>query len=73
MKENEIKYLIKQAMPNSYVKIKHLHDDNYSCYVESSAFEGKSLVQQHQIVYNALGKSLDKDIHAFSIQTAIPK
>ncbi|WP_320409043.1 BolA/IbaG family iron-sulfur metabolism protein [Candidatus Endolissoclinum faulkneri] len=73
MKVNEINYLIKQAIPDACVSIKNLHDNNYSCYVESSAFEGKSRVQQHQIVYNALRGLLGKDIHALTMQTATPK
>lgn len=40
--------------------------------IVSAAFAGKSLVQRHRLVYDALGDMMDADIHALSIQAKTP-
>ncbi len=40
--------------------------------IVSTLFEGKSLIQRHQLVYNALGDLMQSDIHAFSIKAYTP-
>ncbi|HYE34895.1 BolA family protein [Methylocaldum sp.] len=40
--------------------------------IVSEAFEGKSSVQRHQLVYRALGDLMQKEIHAFSIKAFTP-
>ncbi len=48
--------------------------DHFQVIVVSPEFEGKRLVQQHQIVYKALEKVLDGDaIHALAIKTFTPE
>ena len=39
--------------------------------VVSSAFKGLSRVQQHQLVYNALGGRMGKELHALALQTLV--
>ena len=39
----------------------------------SEAFRGKSRVQQHQLVYRALGERMREEIHALSMQTLTPE
>ncbi|ADE02663.1 MULTISPECIES: BolA family protein [Haloferax] len=48
-------------------------DDHYAAVVVSPAFEGKSLVQQHQLVYDALGDHMTTDIHAMELKTYTPE
>ncbi|QCJ46647.1 MULTISPECIES: BolA family protein [Haloprofundus] len=49
------------------------HEDaHFAAVVVSPAFEGKSLVQQHQMVYDALGERMTTDIHAMEIKTYTP-
>ncbi len=49
------------------------HDeDHLAAVVVSPAFEGKSLVQQHQLVYDALGEHMTTDIHALELKTYTP-
>ena len=48
-------------------------DAHYAAVVVSPAFEGKSLVQQHQQVYDALGESMTTDIHAIELKTYTPE
>ena len=44
-----------------------------ACLVETSAFEGKSRVQQHQMVYKALGGRMGGELHALALQTRLPQ
>jgi stress-induced morphogen len=75
----EIESLIKAALPDADVTIKDLagDGDHYAATVVSSAFAGKSRVQQHQMVYASLqGRmSLQKDmasvLHALALTTQI--
>ena len=57
MQASEIEALIKAAFPDAVITIEDLRGDgdHYACQVVSSAFAGKNRVQQHQMVYNALG------------------
>ncbi|RDZ63176.1 BolA family transcriptional regulator [Haloferax sp. Atlit-12N] len=48
-------------------------DDHYAAVVVSPAFEGKTLVKQHQLVYDALGDHMTTDIHAMELKTYTPK
>ena len=55
MDATEIKRLIKEDLPDAEITIEDLRGDgdHYSAEIISSFFEGKSRVQQHQIVYQA--------------------
>ena len=41
--------------------------------VVSEAFRGKSRVQQHQLIYKALGERMREEIHALSMRTLTPE
>jgi stress-induced morphogen len=62
------------AFPDAEVELVDLTgtQDHYQARVVSSAFEGKSLVQQHQLVYAALGEAMHGPIHALALQTYTP-
>jgi len=47
-------------------------DDHLRATVVSPAFEGESLVDQHQLVYDALGEAMTTDIHALELTTRTP-
>ena len=72
MEAGEIEKLIKEAMPDAEVTIKDLagDGDHYSAHVVSSTFQGKSRVQQHQLVYQALGGRMGDVLHALALTTA---
>ncbi|MBU6445519.1 MAG: BolA family transcriptional regulator [Alphaproteobacteria bacterium] len=72
MNASEIEKLIKEAFPDADVTITDLAGDNdhYAAMVTSSAFKGKSRVQQHQMVYEALKGRMGGVLHALSLQTA---
>jgi acid stress-induced BolA-like protein IbaG/YrbA len=46
---------------------------HFEAVIVSTAFEGKSRVQQHQIVYRALGDRMREEIHALSMKTFTPE
>jgi stress-induced morphogen len=72
MAASEIEKLIKEAFPDAEVTITDLAGDNdhYAAMVTSAAFRGKSRVQQHQMVYDALKGRMGGVLHALSLQTA---
>jgi stress-induced morphogen len=43
--------------------------DHWQVIIESAHFQGKSLVEQHQLVYKALGDWMKRDIHALALTT----
>lgn len=75
MEAHEIEALIKAALPDAEITITDLagDGDHFAATVVSSAFEGKTRVQQHQIVYEALRGSMDGKLHALALQTSTPK
>lgn len=72
MPANEIEKLIRDAFPDADIKITDLAGDNdhFAAMVTSSAFKGKTRVQQHQMVYDALKGRMGGVLHALSLQTA---
>ena len=46
--------------------------EHFTAHVTSTEFVGKSLVQQHQLVYRALGDHMRRDIHALALHTYTP-
>jgi stress-induced morphogen len=71
----EIEQLIKDSLPDAKVRIEDLagDGDHYAAFIESAAFKGKTRVQQHQMVYNALQGRMGGVLHALALQTAAPK
>ena len=45
---------------------------HFQALVVSAAFEGKTRVQRHQLVYGALGERMREEIHALSMRTLTP-
>ena len=75
MDAREIEGMIKAAIPDAAVEIKDLagDGDHYAATVVSAAFRGKSRVQQHQIVYEALKAEMGGKLHALALQTGVPE
>ena len=70
----DIEAMIKQALPDAVVEITDLagDGDHYAARVTSPAFAGKNRVQQHKMVYEALGGNMGGALHALQLTTAIP-
>lgn len=75
MDAQEIENLIKQALPDADVTIRDLagDGDHYAAEVVSEQFKGKTRVQQHQMIYDALQGRMGGVLHALALQTSPPK
>lgn len=71
----EIERFIKEALPDARVEIRDLAGDgnHYAATVVSAAFQGKSRVQQHQMVYAALKGRMGGELHALALTTSTPE
>lgn len=70
----DIEKLIRDAIPDARVSIEDLRGDgdHYAAHVISASFKGKSRVQQHQMVYQALKGRMGGELHAMALQTSLP-
>ena len=71
LKIEEIKSLIKEALPDAAITIQDLAGDenHYSATIKSKAFVGKSKIEQHQLVYKALKGKMGNELHALALNT----
>ena len=74
MAADDIAAMIKAALPDAEVEITDLagDGDHYAARVVSAAFAGKNRVQQHKLVYEALGGRMGGALHALQLTTAVP-
>jgi len=74
MSAAEIERLIKETFPDARIELRDLAGDNdhWAAHVVSSAFKGKSRIQQHQMIYEALGGRVGGALHALQLTTALP-
>jgi stress-induced morphogen len=75
MDPGQIESLIKESLPDAQVTIQDLagDGDHYAAHVVSTAFVGKTRVQQHQMVYQALQGRMGGELHALALQTSVPE
>ncbi len=74
MHSNEIKRLIETGLPGAQVTVKGDDGVHFEAVVVSDAFTGKSLLQQHRLVYDALGRRMEnEEIHALALKTYTPE
>ena len=71
----EIKQRIEEAIPESAASVVDTGGGNhFQAVVVSKGFEGKTMVEQHRMVYDALRAALDGEtIHAMALQTFTPE
>ncbi|QLC34310.1 BolA family transcriptional regulator [Halarchaeum sp. CBA1220] len=76
MEPEDVEALIEEALPESTADVfraRGEHDDDHlAAEVTSPAFEGETIVDQHQMVYDALGDAMTTDIHALELTTKTP-
>jgi stress-induced morphogen len=74
MNAREIEDMIKASFPDAQVEIRDLagDGDHYAATIVSTAFKGKSRVQQHQMVYAALKGHMGGALHALALTTQAP-
>ena len=71
----EIERLIKAGLPDAHVTIRDLEgdDNHYEAHVALRLFRGKTRVQQHKMVYDALGGRIGGVLHALALKTSMPR
>ncbi|CAG1015754.1 MAG: BolA family transcriptional regulator [Rhizobiaceae bacterium] len=74
MDARDIEKMIREAIPDAKVTIRDLagDGDHYAAEVVAESFRGKSRVQQHQMVYQALKGQMGGVLHALALQTGVP-
>lgn len=74
MSASEIENLISAALPGAVIELTDLagDDDHWAARVTAPQFAGKNRVQQHKMVYDALGGRMGGTLHALQLSTAIP-
>jgi len=75
MNAADIERMIREALPDAQVTIRDLagDGDHYAAEVVSESFRGKTRVQQHQMVYQALQGNMGGVLHALALQTSAPE
>ena len=75
MSANEIEELILKTFPNAKITIDDLRGDgdHYAAQIITEEFKGKTRVQQHQMIYNAMEGKVGKELHALALNTSAHK
>lgn len=69
---DDVKRYIEQGLDCEHVEVQG-DGHHFDAIIVSAAFRGKNRVQQHQLVYKALGDRMREQIHALSMQTLTPE
>jgi stress-induced morphogen len=75
LEPSKVQELLAQAFPGADIELVDLTGtkDHYQARIVSSAFAGKSLIEQHKLVYGALGDAMNGPIHALALKTYTPE
>lgn len=63
---------ILQAMPGAQVKVESPDNVHYIARIVSEAFDGRSRIQRHRLVHDAVGEAMGREIHALSLDLKTP-
>ena len=71
---DQIKTFLLDAFPDALIELKDLVGDNdhFAATVTTKVFSGKTRIQQHQMVYEALQGHIGTRLHALSLKTQVP-
>lgn len=69
----KIKELIEAGLPDAMVEVLGDDGQHFDARVECASFAGKTMVQQHRMVYATLGNSFEGALHALSLKTSAPR
>ena len=73
LSSTQLQHYITQQLACDFIEVKGDDGTHFEAVIVSAAFVGKSMVQQHQLVYAALGDRMRAEIHALSMQTFTPE
>jgi acid stress-induced BolA-like protein IbaG/YrbA len=69
----QLEEYIKQGLACDYIQVIGDDGTHFESVIVSPEFESKNMVQQHQLVYAALGDRMRAEIHALSMKTYTPQ
>lgn len=74
MDPKQIEQMIAGGIPDATVEVRDYTGggDHFEALVVSASFEGKGLVERHQLVYRALGDAMRVQVHALTLKTLTP-
>jgi acid stress-induced BolA-like protein IbaG/YrbA len=72
MKASEVRSLIEAGLPGAQVRVSSGDDTHFEATVVAPQFEGKRMIQRHQLVYATLGALMGREIHALTMQVHAP-
>jgi stress-induced morphogen len=74
MDPKEIETMIARGIPDAQVEVRDYTGggDHFEALVVSKSFEGKGLIERHQLVYQALGDAMRMQVHALTLKTLTP-
>ena len=70
---SDLRNYIMDGLSSDYVEVLGDDGQHFDAVIVSPKFTGKNMVQQHQLVYLALGERMRTEIHALSIRTFTPE
>jgi acid stress-induced BolA-like protein IbaG/YrbA len=70
---NELKTYITNSLACEHIEVRGDDGQHFEALIVSPSFVGKNMVQQHQLVYQALGDRMRSEIHALSMRTFTPE
>lgn len=73
MTSEQLKAMILQGLDGAEVYVEGDDGQHFSAVIISPAFVGKSMLEQHKIVYGALGNAMQGAVHALSMRTYTPE
>ncbi|MBX3617894.1 BolA family protein [Nitrosomonas sp.] len=68
-----VKTYIESSLPCEHVQVEGDDGHHFHALIVSTHFQGKSMIQQHQLVYKSLGDRMKQEIHALSMKTLTPE
>lgn len=72
MNAADVQSLIEAGLPGAQVRVASDDDTHFEAVIVASQFEGKRMIQRHQLVYGTLGPRMGREIHALSMQALTP-
>lgn len=74
MQAPEIEQMILSGLPGAEVVVKGEDGVHFEAVVVAESFRGKSMLEQHRMVYATLGDNVENAaIHALALKTRVPK
>jgi stress-induced morphogen len=75
LSSDDVRVRILAALPGAHVEVTDLTgtSDHYEALVVAPQFAGRSRIEQHKLVYGALGAAVGKEIHALALKTHTPE